>query len=207
MRLFRFAGTTALVVLTARQLAYALAPASTAGTLQHAFGGPGLVVTTLVVLPLGLALACAALWLASLGVRERRVLSGERTAVPRLRPLRVAVDAAMLAVAGCLAFAALESYVHWRAGMGFHGLHCLTGPVHRNVIPIIASLALVAAALRGALLHVLAWIRRTIALLRTRRARVSRAPILGSRETRTAFPALLADRIRVRGPPRIAVSV
>jgi hypothetical protein len=206
MRIIRFAGTTALLVLAARQLAYALAPAP-AAALQHAVGGPGVVVTTLVALPVGLALACAVLWLASLGVRERQLLSGERATVARVRPLRVALDATALASAGCLAFAALESYVHWRAGMGFHGLHCLTGPVHRNAIPIVGSLALLAAALRAALAHVIAWIRRTIALLRARRVAVSHAPVLRAAATRTVFPTLLADRIRVRGPPRVAVPV
>jgi hypothetical protein len=205
VRLLRFAGTTALVVLTARQLAYALAPQTTVETLQQAVGGPGLVVTTLVVLPLGLALACAVLWLASLGVRERHLLSGERIVVPRVRPTRAAVDALALAAAGCLAFAALESYVHWRAGLGFHGLHCLTGPSHRNAIPIICSLALIAAALRAALRHVLAWMQRTILLLGARPVALTHAPLLRSGAARTALPTLLADRIRVRGPPRPTV--
>jgi hypothetical protein len=205
VRIARFAGTTALVVLTARQVAYALAPQPSAAALQHAVGGPGLVVTTLVVLSLGLGLACAVLWLASLGVRERHLLSGERSVAPRIRPARTLVHAFTFAAAGCFAFAALESYVHWRAGMGFHGLHCLTGPVHRNVVPIICSLALLAAALRAALQHVLAWIRRTIALLRARRVGLARAPLLRRGPTRTAFPSLLVSRIRVRGPPRVAV--
>jgi hypothetical protein len=205
VRLARFAGTTALVVLTARQLAYALAPQPTVETLQRAVGGPGLVVTTLVVLPLGLAIACAVLWFASLGVRERHLLSGERTAAPRMGAVRVALDAVTLAAASCLAFSALESYIHWRAGLGFHGLHCLTGPVHRNAIPILCSLALLAAAVRAALRHVLAWMRRTIVLLRARRGALLHAPLLRSGAARTSLPTLLVDRIRVRGPPRVAV--
>jgi hypothetical protein len=205
MRLVRFAGTVAVVVLTGRQLAYALVPQPTAATLQHAVGGPGLVFTTLVVLPLGLLLACAVLWFASLGVRERHLLSGERTPIPQVRSARVAFDAVTLAAAGCLAFAALESYIHWRAGMGFHGLHCLTGPVHRNAIPILCSLALLAASLRGALRHVLAWMRRTIALLRERPRALPQAARLYVPATQTAFATLLADQTRVRGPPRVAV--
>ena len=43
------------------------------------------------------------------------------------------------------AFAMFESYLHWRAGIGFHGLSCLVGPVHRNAIPLLAALALAAA--------------------------------------------------------------
>jgi hypothetical protein len=205
VRLVRFAGTVALVVLTGRQLAYALAPEPTAATLQHAVGGPGLVVNTLVVLPLGLALACAVLWFASLGVRERHLLSGERTAAPRVRAGRVALDAVTLAAAGCLGFAALESYIHWRAGLGFHGLHCLSGPVHRNAIPILCSLALLTASLRGALRHVLAWMRRTIKLLRARRRVLPHPARVHVAATPTTLSILLADRIRVRGPPRVAV--
>jgi hypothetical protein len=203
VRIARFAGMVALVVLTGRQLAYALQPQPTAATLQHAVGGPGFVVTTLVMLPLGLALACAVLWFATFGVRERHLLSGERRSVPRLGAARVALDAVALAVAGCLVFAALESYIHWRAGMGFHGLHCLTGPVHRNAIPILCSLALLAAAVRGALRHVLAWMRRTMALLRARPRAFPQAARVQVRATRTAFPTLLVDLIRVRGPPRV----
>jgi hypothetical protein len=204
MRLLRFIATVALVVLAGRQLAYALVPQPGATTLQHAVGGPGLVVTTLVALSVGLALACAVLWFVSLGVRERHLLSGEQTATPRVGAARVAFDAVTLAAAGCLAFAALESYIHWRAGMGFHGLHCLTGPVHRNAIPILCALALLAASVRGALRHVLAWMRRTIALLRTRPRALPQAARLYAAATQTAFPALLADRTRVRGPPRVA---
>jgi len=189
--------------LAGRQLAYALVPG--ASTLQHAAGGPELVVTTLVALPLGLALACAVLWFASLGVRERHLLSGERTAAPRVSPSRVAFDAVTLAAAACLAFAALESYIHWRAGMGFHGLHCLTGPVHRNAIPILCALALLAASVRGALRHVLAWMRRTIALLRLRPRALPQTARVHAAAAQTVFATLLADRIRVRGPPRVAV--
>jgi hypothetical protein len=205
VRLARFAGTVALVVLTGRQFAYALAPQPSVSTLQHAVGGPGLVVTTLVVLPLALGLACTVLWLASLGVRERHLLSNETVAAPRVRPTRIALDAALLAGTACLAFAALESYIHWRAGMGFHGLHCLSGPAHRNAIPILCSLALVAAAVRGALRHVIAWMRRTIVLLRARRRVLPQAAPLHVDASHTLLATLLADRIRVRGPPRAAV--
>jgi GntR family transcriptional repressor for pyruvate dehydrogenase complex len=156
-----------------------------------------LVVTTLVVLPLALGLACAVLWLASLGVRERHLLNNETVAAPRVRPTRIALDAALLAGTACLAFAALESYIHWRAGMGFHGLHCLSGPAHRNAIPILCSLALVAAAVRGALRHVIAWMRRTIVLLRALRRVLPQAAPLHVDASQTLLSTLLADRIRV----------
>jgi len=203
VRAARFIGTVAIVVLAGRQLAYALQPQPDAPTLQHAVGGPSLVVTMLVALPLALGLAAAVLWMATLGVRERHLLSGEPTAAPRLRPARVALDSVTLAVAACLTFALLESFVHWRAGMGFHGLHCLTGPVHRNAIPILFALALLAAALRGALRHVLSWMRRTIALLHARPGAFPQPLQVRARTARTACSTLLSDRIRVRGPPGV----
>src|ERR1044072_7556369 len=59
-----------------------------------------------------------------------------------LRLRRLGLRAVGLYVASSLAFAFVESYVHWRAGIGFHGLSCLVGPVHRNAIPLLAALAL-----------------------------------------------------------------
>ena len=209
MRLVRFAGSVALIVLAGRQLAYALAPRRTLASveLQHAVGGRGLVVTTLVLASLSLALACAVLWLASMGVRERHLLTGTSGSAPRLQLVHVSLDALALAAASCLVFAMLESYVHWRAGLGFHGLHCLVGPAHRDCIPILCALAVAAAALRGALAHVLAWMRRTVALLRTR-ARVLPRPLrVRFRESQLPLRSFLAYGIRVRGPPRAAVLV
>jgi hypothetical protein len=205
MRVARFTGTVALVVLTARQLAYALAPQPAITSLPHAVGGPGLVVTALVALPIALALGCAVLWVAALGVRERHLLSEEAVVAPRVRPFAAARDAALLAAAGCLTFAALESWVHWQAGMGFHALRCLSGHGHRNAIPIILALALLAAAARGALRHVIAWMRRTIMLLRARPRALPQLPRFEGAPTRNAVTTLLANRIRVRGPPLAAV--
>ena len=205
MRLARFFGSVALVVLTARQVAYALAPQPTITSLPNAVGGPGLVMTTLVVVPVALGLGCAILWLAALGVRERHLLSEDAVAAPRVRPVSIALDGAALAVAGCAAFAALESWVHWRAGLGFHGLACLTAHEHRNAIPIIFALALLAAAARGALRHVMAWMQRTILSLRPRPRAVPRTTLLPHATSQPAISSLLADRIRVRGPPPAAV--
>jgi hypothetical protein len=204
VRLARFIGSVALVVLTARQVAYALAQ-PTITSLPNAVGGPGLVVTTLVSVPIALALGCAILWLAALGVRERHLLSEDTVAAPRVRPVSIAFDGAALAVASCATFAALESWVHWRAGFGFHGLACLTAHEHRNAIPIIFALALLAAAARGALRHVMAWMRRTILQLRARPRVLPRPILLDCATAQPAFASLLADRIRVRGPPAAAV--
>src|SRR5207302_512042 len=56
----------------------------------------------------------------------------------------------------------IESYIHWRAGLGWHGIHCLVGPVHRDAIPLLAAFSLVAAAFAEGVSHLLAWARRTI---------------------------------------------
>src|SRR6478609_5274048 len=163
----------ALVVLAARALAYALVPAT--GGLEGAAGGPALPAVVLVSAVLGLGGACAVLWLASLGVRERALLV--RAPAPRLAVGAFARRAAVLFVVAAAGFVALESYLHWRAGLGFHGLHCLTGPVHHDALPILAALSLVASALIAAVEHVLAWMRRTLALLRGRRTVVRRARV------------------------------
>jgi len=209
MKLARFAGAVALIVLCARQLAYALAPRPTLASvgLQHAVGGPGLVVTTLVLAALSLAVACAVLWLASVGVSERHLLSGTSGRAPALQLARVGLDGLALAGASCLAFAALESYLHWRAGLGFHWLHCLVGPIHRDAIPILSALAVVAAALRGALRHVLAWMRRTVALLRLRGRVLPRPLRVHPVGAQLLLRSFLVYGIRVRGPPRAAVPV
>ena len=120
-------------------------------------------------LTLGAAFAVGVCSLAALGVRER-VLLERRILVaplPQIRPDRVLAHAFVLAVLTSLAGGLFEAYLHWRAGLGWHGLHCLVGPVHRNLIPIESALSLVAAAVLEAARHVVAWMRRTFALLRT----------------------------------------
>jgi hypothetical protein len=76
--------------------------------------------------------------------------------VPRLRLGLLAARALALWLVAMPAFAYLESTIHWREGLGWHGLHCLTGPVHRNAIPILGALSLATAALAAALEHVFA---------------------------------------------------
>ena len=183
----------AIVVLAARALAYALVPSDLSGEL----GGPALPAIALVSAALGLGGACAVLWLAALGVRERAALAHARA--PRL-PLRAfAVDAGAIFAGAALVFAALESSLHWRAGMGFHGLHCLAGPVHRDALPILAALALIAAALLAALRHILAWMKRTLAGLRRSQARPRRAR-LRPRDER-AHGLIRVLRRSARAPP------
>ena len=200
MRRLLWLPVVALLVLAARWLSYALAPPSLlSGRLEASAGGPRLVVVALVSLGLGTLVSVLAVWLAALGVRERARLRPERVA-PSLRLHRLALRFFLLYAASSLAFALFESYLHWRAGLGFHGLSCLVGPVHRDVIPVLAALALAAAALTEAGSHVLAWIRAVVRQLRRRRL---------ASEPRTAistllpllFPRPAINRPRSRGPP------
>ena len=198
-RFLLWPAAVALLVLTARALAYALAPSPLAQALERSAGGPGLVTVTVVSLGLAATASVLVVWLASLGVRERARLRPERVA-PAIRLRRTAARAVVLYAASSLAFALFESYLHWRAGLGFHGLSCLVGPVHRNAIPLLGALSLLAAALAEAAGHVLAWVRAVARELRRRRLvplphplRFAAPPAALAR----AFPA----RPRSRGPP------
>ena len=200
-RLLVWPAVVALLVLTARWLAYELAPSPLARVLEHSAGGPSLVIVTLVSLGLTLLGSVLVVWLAAVGVRERARLEPERVA-PSLRLRRLGLRTIGLYLASSFAFAMFESYLHWRAGIGFHGLSCLVGPVHRNAIPLLAALALAAAALAEAVEHVLAWMRAVVRELRRRRlaaqAFVSFAPLA------SLAPLLVAVPSRSRGPPLAA---
>jgi hypothetical protein len=158
----------ALVVLCARWLAYAATPSPAARLLETRAGGPSLPAVALVSLALGAGIAAAICWLAALGIRERALL--ERRVLteppPRFRVGLTVVQALALSIMTSIAGGLLEAYIHWRAGLGWHGLHCLFGPVHRDLLPFEAALSFVAAALVAAAEHVAAWMRRTFALLR-----------------------------------------
>jgi len=198
-------GIAALVVLGARTLAYALAPVPTVRTieLEQAVGGPRVVIVAAVAVGLALALAIAIVGLAALAVRERAALERKRiTAPPRLRFLTAAVRFSVLFVVTCAAFALVESTIHWEDGLGWHGLHCLVGPVHRDAIPLLAALSLVAVALVTAVEHLLAWARRTFAALRAQ-------PRLRARRPRAQNPRIalrprpwVAAALPPRGPPQ-----
>jgi hypothetical protein len=190
-------------VLTARWFCYALAaPSPLSGRLEASAGGPRLVVVTLVSAAVAVGVSVFVVWLAALGVRERARLRPERVA-PQIRLRRLLLRFGGLYVASSLAFALVESYLHWRAGIGFHGLTCLVGPVHRNALPILAALALVTAALVEAGAHVLAWLRAVVRELRRRRL-LPQLPETTSvaSEARLPRPALL--QARSRAPPRFA---
>jgi hypothetical protein len=193
--------TVALLVLVARWLAYALAePSPLANRFASSAGGPSLVLVSIVTLALAGAVSVTVLWLASLGVRERQRLRPDRVP-PRLRLRRLALNAASLYAASALAFAMFESYLHWRAGIGFHGLSCLVGPVHRNAIPLLAALALVAAALAEAALHLLAWMRAAAReLLRPRLMPLPVRPAAGQ-HLHSLSSSRAPQRARSRAPP------
>jgi hypothetical protein len=204
-RVLAWIAVTAIVVLGGRTIVYALSPSPLAAELSHRAGGPELPVISVVALALALALSVAVVWLAALGVQERRLLEIRPTvADTRLRLGLLIARALVLSLATMLAFALLESYIHWRAGLGWHGLHCLTGPVHRDAIPILGALSLVAAALATALEHVFAWMRRTLAAMATRPRRAGIVNVAHPRRFELAPAAAFAAALGARGPPSLS---
>jgi hypothetical protein len=185
------------VVLTARAVAYALSPSPLARMLEQQAGGPRLPVVAATTLVAGFVLAVIVVSLAALGVRERALIEG--TEAPPLRLRRLVGRSIALFGASAAGFAALESYLHWRAGLGWHGLHCLVGPAHRNALPILAALSLFVAAVAAAVEHVVAWMRRVLAALAARVKPLPRLPVFA--------PITFASRAAVvaspgaRGPP------
>lgn len=152
-----------LVVLVARWLAYATEPGASARFLEHRAGGPAVPGVALVALAIGAVLAVTLCWLVAVGVGERALIV--RRDAPPFAVVRTCVTAAFLALATCFVGGMFEAYLHWRAGLGWHGLHCLVGPVHRDLIPFETALSFVAAALIAAARHVTAWMRSTFARL------------------------------------------
>ena len=203
-RVVLWIGIVALVVLAARSLAYQLAPQRSAFTLalQHEAGGPRLVVTVVTALAIAFGSAAVLLWLASMAVRERHAARSRVGSPPSLHIAAVGRTAVFLFAATSLVFAAVESYVHWRAGMGVHGLQCLLGPQHRDALPLLGGLSVLAAAWHGALSHLLGWMRETLALLVGRpRASGLRPAIVLRPATSPARRAWLPGLHDARGPP------
>jgi hypothetical protein len=203
-RAFVWTGAGALVVLLARTIAYAAAPSPMAHLYAKNLGGPSLPLLTLVALSVAVVAAVTVCWLATLGVQERRLLERRVLAAPprRISAARLLANAFVFWVVCSIASGLIEATIHWRAGLGWHGLHCLVGPVHRNLIPIVAALALVASACIAAGDHVESWLRRRFALLRSVAARpfvfwVLQAP----RESRVPRERFRAARAGARAPP------
>jgi hypothetical protein len=195
-----------LVVLLGRTIGYAAMPSPLAALYAQKAGGPALPEIALVALGLGGSVAIAICWLAAIGVRERQSLERRVLASrpPRLRPGTIVLRAfALWAVAAPVA-GLLEAFIHWRAGLGWHGLHCLVGPVHRDLIPIIGALSLVAAAAIAAADHALAWMRRTFALIRAQGVRVlGPQPIAIPLDSQVPPERFRAGRAGARAPPPV----
>ncbi len=208
MRFLRAAawiGLGALVVLATRSLCYALAPGPEAQLLEHKAAGPALPVVVGGALLTALALAAAIVWVAAMAVRERHLVSGDIGPIPRLNLVRASLSAAGLFAGTSLAFAGVESYIHLREGLGFHGLSCLIGPVHRNALPVLAALSLLAAAVHAATCHVVAWARRTIRLLAGRPPHLPRPVALPVRPVAIRLRSqLLVLPLGARAPPAVA---
>jgi hypothetical protein len=194
---------TAAVVLATRTIVYAVAPSQSQllVALAHQTGPPDAVGALIVLATVAAMAGVAALWLAVIAVRERIALEQrEIIGAPRLRPSWLAARAVGVFATASLVFAMLESYIHWRAGLGWHGLHCLVGPVHRDAIPVLAGLSILAVAAHGAVEHLLAWARRLVALL------TARLPLLrGAATVHNSTVRLRSSRIWSvavpRGPP------
>jgi hypothetical protein len=191
--------TVALVVLLARSVAYAAVPGPSARFLAQRAGGPALPVLALVAVGLGALAAVIVCWLVSVAVRERALL--ERREVHRFGVARTIALAGALTLSSSLAGGLFEAYLHWRAGLGWHGLHCLIGPVHRDLLPFEAGLSLVAAALLAGARHVVVWMRRTFARLAAELPGLTfvEPPLFG--EATALRVALRMRAAPARGPP------
>jgi len=194
IRLGAWGGTAALVVLTARTLGYALAPQPTllSAELGRSAGGPKVVLVAVGALGIAAALGGAMLGLAALAVHERLALESARVlSPPRLRPLQLLCRFLVLGLVSSCAFALVESYLQWRAGLGWHGLSCLAGPVHRDVVPLVAALTLIAVAFFASVEHLICWIAQLRRRTRSRPAPQILAP----------SGARVGGALPARGPP------
>ena len=204
-RALAWSAAAALIVIGSRTIVYALSPSPLAAELSHGAGGPALPAVAVASAALALVVSVALVSVAALGVRERLLLETRPVvALPRLRLGLLVARALALWLVTMPAFALLESYIHWRQGLGWHGLHCLTGPVHRNAIPVLGALSLIAAAVAAALEHVFAWMRRTLARIGAPARAVG--IVRGSRPAFAGVAPLaaLVGALGARGPPYLS---
>lgn len=201
MRLLRHSWLLAVlpVWLGSRAAAYALAPANPAAReLEGRTGGTAPVAVSAVAVVGALALAAGVLFVASLAVRERAALAGEEA--PRIRWRRVLVRAAVLFVLATVLFTSVEIWLHLQAGLGFHGWHCVLGPMHRDALPFLGAFAAAASLVVAAVERMVVWARRIVRALRRRTPRLRPAPLPRPASARgVAFLAPL--RLAARGPP------
>ena len=155
----------------------------------------------LAALALCAALAIVVCWLAAIAVRERSLL--ERRDAPAFAVTRTVILAAALALTTSLAGGLLEAMVHWRAGMGWHGLHCLVGPVHRDLLPLESGLSLIAAAVLAAARHLGAWMRRTFARLAAQLPRIDFFDVSHAGAAQAFAVVAPVSAAAARGPPSL----
>jgi|tagenome__1003787_1003787.scaffolds.fasta_scaffold20981551_4 hypothetical protein len=213
MTILRWLGVRLLVVAAVvglgRQIAYGLAPnRPLADRFAGEAGGPAATWILLVALILlGLA-AASGIVLVSVGVRERRALEVGAWAnvTPRLRLTAMLRDAAGIGLAATAVFAVLEGRIHARAGMSMSPVECLTSPMHRNAIVVVASLAALAALVLELVRFTLDALRRRVARLLSSRERIRAArTLLRPCLDRHRPEQILCWSLRGRPPPASSV--
>ena len=203
-RILMWALVGLFVVSLGRWIAYALAAGTLAQKLSSQGAGARPAVVAAISLGAALAATATGLWLVAAGLRERSRLELDGWAASS-RPFsarRLLARSAALSAVTIVVFTTVESVIHYEKGLGFHGWHCIAGPVHQNAAPIMIALSLIAAAVVTAVDAVLAAARRVV-------ARLVLAGRALPRPGATWFdprPAPLRDRSRhaiapARGPP------
>jgi hypothetical protein len=192
------------VVSLGRWIAYALAAGTLAQKLSSQGAGARPAVVAAISLGLALAATATGLWLVAAGLRERSHLELDGWAAPSrpFRARRLVARSAALSAVTIVVFTTVESLIHYENGLGFHGWHCIAGPVHQNAAPIMIALSLMAAAVVTAVDALLAAARRVVAQL-VLAARALPQPAAACFDPR---PAPLRGRSRhaiapTRGPP------
>ena len=203
-RIVMWALVGVFVVSLGRWIAYALAAGTLAQKLSSQGAGARPAVVAAVSLGVALAATATGLWLVAAGLRERSHLELDGWAASS-RPFsarRLLARSAALSAVTIVVFTTVESLIHYEDGLGFHGWHCIAGPVHQNAAPIMIALSLMAAAVVTAVDAVLAAARRVVARL-VLAARALPRPVAAWFAPR---PAPLRSRSRhaiapTRGPP------
>lgn len=153
------------VVSLGRWIAYALSAGTLAQKLSSQGAGARPAVVAAISLGLALAATATGLWLVAAGLRERSYLELHGWAASS-RPFsarRLLARCAALSAVTIVVFTTVESLIHYEQGLGFHGWHCIAGPVHQNAAPIMIALSLMTAAAVAAVDAVLAAARRVVA--------------------------------------------
>jgi hypothetical protein len=190
------------VWLGARAIAYALAPANpVAQELAGRTGGSAPLLVTVVAVASVLAVAAGVLAVASLAVRDRAALAGDEA--PALAWRRIVLRVVVLFLLATVLFTGVETWLHLQEGLGFHGWHCLLGPMHRDALPFLAGLAAAAGLVIAAAERLVTWARRLVRVLRSRT--ISLRPSALPRPLTELLPRPLGSAcVSARGPPLVA---